>query len=235
MTDWQKDWQIRRRGELREFFNFLHNIGCLQRRTQRGKFESAGRGMRRENSRGQAIKVEIHQLREAGMERRIILQLLHRHEPVCLRYRAVHLVMEAACRDLHHSHGAFSFLSYFVASCATEAERCSVLSWLTRLRLPCSLPSVSVPVDVIVQLSVSANSHVNGMRCSMFSSHASSASLDGSWRSLNLSVTTGRAAARHQKIWASLTQITEAVIKLCFCTVTLCVLLSYTSMFVQIK
>lgn len=79
------------------------------------------------------------------------------------------------------------------------------------------------------------NSHVNAMRCSMFSSHASSASLDGSWRSLNLSVTTGRAAARHQKIWASLTQITEAVIKLCFCTVTLCVLLSYTSMFVQIK
>lgn len=102
-------------------------------------------------------------------------------------------------------------------------------------RLPCSLPSVSVPVDVIIQLSVSANSHVNAMRCSMFSSHASSASLDGGWRSLNLSVTTGRAAARHQKIWASLTQITEAVIKLCFCTVTLCVLLSYTSMFVQIK
>lgn len=79
------------------------------------------------------------------------------------------------------------------------------------------------------------NSHVNAMRCSMFSSHASSASLDGGWRSLNLSVTTGRAAARHQKIWASLTQITEAVIKLCFCTVTLCVLLSYTAMFVQIK
>lgn len=67
-------------------------------------------------------------------------------------------------------------------------------------RLPCSLPSVSVPVDVIVQLSVSANSHVNAMRCSMFSSHASSASLDSSWRSLNLSVTTGREAARHQKI-----------------------------------
>lgn len=156
----------------------------MQRRTQRGKFESAGRGTRRENSRGQAIKVEIHQQRDAGMERRIILQIPHRHELVCSR------VSGCPPPDGGRLQGppSFSWRIFipFLFLCFLRYLRLlnAQLSADCPGRLTSSLTSFLLVRSFLSRLCtsrcVAVNSDVNALRCSIISSHASSASIEGS-------------------------------------------------------